>query len=170
MGKLAIVGGDIASDFVSAKSCAVMKKFVTGEAVNDQYKGGATFQFKPYATLIYSCNEIPRFADATYGFEGRIHPIPLSARFSPGDKGYDPRLRQKLCQEECAEHAIVKAVEALRGCLERNMLTHNRISDGMRPDIIKSNDYVRAIIEDKKGEGFDFANRVNTEVYGMFTD
>lgn len=53
MGKLALIGDDISNDYVNGKACAVMKKFVTGDTVNDQYKGGATFQFKPYATLIY---------------------------------------------------------------------------------------------------------------------
>lgn len=94
MGKLALIGDDISNDYVNGKACAVMKKFVTGDTVNDQYKGGATFQFKPYATLIYSCNEIPKFADGTYGFERRIHPIPLLARFTPSNAGFDPNLSE----------------------------------------------------------------------------
>lgn len=168
MGKLAIIGDDIASDSVSAKSCAVMKKFVTGEMVNDQYKGGATFQFAPYATLIYSCNVIPRFADSTHGFERRVHPIPLSARFSPGDEGYDPRLKRKLCTEECAEYAILKAVEALRGCLDRLMLTPNRLSDEMRNDILQENDCVLGFIGDMKRAAYDFVGKVTSDVYRKF--
>ena len=106
MGKLALIGDDISNDYVNGKACAVMKKFVTGDTVNDQYKGGATFQFKPYATLIYSCNEIPKFADGTYGFERRIHPIPLLARFTPSNAGFDPNLSEKLKEEPCMEYAL----------------------------------------------------------------
>lgn len=169
MGKLAIIGDDIASDYVSQKACAVMKKFVTGEMVSDQYKGGATFQFEPYATLIYSCNEIPRFGDATFGFERRVHPIPLTAKFTPYDEGYDPRLKQKLCTEECAEYALVKAVEALRGCLLRYTLTPNRLSDEMRTGILEESDSTLAFIREKKGSGFSFVGGVNTEVYSMYS-
>lgn len=169
MGKLAIIGDDIASDYVSQKACAVMKKFVTGEMVSDQYKGGATFQFEPYATLIYSCNEIPRFGDATFGFERRVHPIPLTAKFTPDDEGYDPRLKQKLCTEECAEYALVKAVEALRGCLRRYTLTPNRLSDEMRTGILEESDSTLAFIREKKGSGFSFVGGVNTEVYSMYS-
>lgn len=168
MGKLAIIGDDIASDSVSAKSCAVMKKFVTGEAVSDQYKGGATFQFEPYATLIYSCNEIPKFADATHGFERRVHPIPLTARFSPGDEGYDPRLKRKLRTEECAEYAIAKAIDALRGCLDRLTLTPNRLSDAMKDDILQENDCVVGFIKDMKRCAYDFVGKVTSDVYRKF--
>lgn len=168
MGKLAIIGDDIASDYVNAKACAIMKKFVTGEMVSDQYKGGATFQFEPYATLIYSCNEIPRFGDATFGFERRVHPIPLTAKFTPGDEGYDPRLKQRLCTEECAEYALVKAVEALRGCLCRLTLTPNRLSDEMRTGILEENDSALAFIREEKSSGFSFVGEVNTEVYAQY--
>lgn len=147
MGKLALIGDDISNDYVNGKACAVMKKFVTGDTVNDQYKGGATFQFKPYATLIYSCNEIPKFADGTYGFERRIHPIPLSARFTPSDKGFDPRLGEKLKNEVCLEYAIAKAVEALRRCRSKLSLTANSLSQKMANDIINDNDSVRAFLD-----------------------
>lgn len=169
MGKLAIIGDDISKDAVNARSCAIMKKFVTGEAVSDQYKGGATFQFTPYATLIYSCNETPKFADATHGFERRVHPIPLTARFSPGDESYDPKLKRKLCTKECAEYAIVKAVEALRGCLDRLTLTPNRLSDEMRDDILQENDCVLGFIKDMKRCAYDFVGKVTSDVYHKFT-
>lgn len=170
MGKLALIGDDIASDFVNGKACAVMKKFVTGEAVNDQYKGGATFQFSPYATLIYSCNEIPRFADGTFGFERRIHPIPLTARFTPNSEGYDPRLKQKLCAEECIEYAIVKAVEALRAARERMGLTPNRLSERMKADILRDNDPASGFITEMTNLGYVFERKTNSEVYGEFED
>ena len=168
MGKLALIGDDIASDFVNGKACAVMKKFVTGEAVNDQYKGGATFQFSPYATLIYSCNEIPRFADSTFGFERRIHPIPLTARFTPDSEGYDPCLKRKLCAEACIEYAIVRAVEALRGARERMGLTPNRLSERMRADILRDNDPAGGFIAEMTKRGYTFLNKTNAEVYGEF--
>lgn len=170
MGKPALIGDDIASDFVNGKACAVMKKFVTGEAVNDQYKGGATFQFNPYATLIYSCNEIPRFADGTFGFERRIHPIPLTARFAPGSDGYDPRLKQKLCAEECIEYAIVKAVDALRAARERMGLTPNSLSERMRADILRDNDPAGGFITEMTKQGYVFLNKSNSMVYGEFED
>lgn len=170
MGKLALIGDDIASDYVGGKACAAMKKFVTGDVVNDQYKGGATFQFRPYATLIYSCNEIPRFADGSFGFERRVHPIPLAARFTPSSEGYDPRLKQKLCEEVCIEYAIVKAVDALRGCLERLELTPNSLSNEMRGQIVQNNDPVRAFIDDEKSAGHSLIGKTNVEVFTNYVN
>lgn len=169
MGKLALIGDDISNDYINSKACAVMKKFVTGDTVNDQYKGGATFQFKPYATLIYSCNEIPRFADGTYGFERRVHPIPLSARFTPSDKGYDPYLNEKLKGESCVEYAVAKAVEALRRCRAGMSLTANPLSQKMAKDIVSDNDSVRAFIDGTDSDYASFAGRTNTAVYSEYS-
>lgn len=168
MGKLALIGDDISNDYVNGKACAVMKKFVTGDTVNDQYKGGATFQFKPYATLIYSCNEIPKFADGTYGFERRIHPIPLSARFTPSDKGFDPRLGEKLKNEVCLEYAIAKAVEALRRCRSKLSLTANSLSQKMANDIINDNDSVRAFLDGTNSSAASIVGKTNTVIFSSY--
>lgn len=168
MGKLALIGDDISNDYVNGKACAIMKKFVTGDTVNDQYKGGATFQFKPYATLIYSCNEIPKFADGTYGFERRIHPIPLSARFTPSDKGFDPRLGEKLKNEVCLEYAIAKAVEALRRCRSKLSLTANSLSQKMANDIINDNDSVRAFLDGTNSSAASIVGKTNTVIFSSY--
>lgn len=168
MGKLALIGDDISNDYVNGKACAVMKKFVTGDTVNDQYKGGATFQFKPYATLIYSCNEIPKFADGTYGFERRIHPIPLLARFTPSDKGFDPRLGEKLKNEVCLEYAIAKAVEALRRCRSKLSLTANSLSQKMANDIINDNDSVRAFLDGTNSSAASIVGKTNTVIFSSY--
>lgn len=168
MGKLALIGDDISNDYVNGKACAVMKKFVTGDTVNDQYKGGATFQFKPYATLIYSCNEIPKFADGTYGFERRIHPIPLLARFTPSDKGFDPRLGEKLKNEVCLEYAIAKAVEALRRCRSKLSLAANSSSQKMANDIINDNDSVRAFLDGTNSSAASIVGKTNTDIFSSY--
>lgn len=169
MGKLALIGDDIAKDRVNDTTCAIMKKFVTGETVSDQYKGGASFQFEPYATLIYSCNEIPRFSDGSFGVERRLHPIPLSARFQPGDEGFDPRLKQKLCHEDCIEYAIIRAIEALCECRSRMELTPNKLCDTTRSDIMKESDCVRAFIEHYQASGkSSFIGATNSDIYSSF--
>lgn len=168
MGKLALIGDDISNDYVNGKACAVMKKFVTGDTVNDQYKGGATFQFKPYATLIYSCNEIPKFADGTYGFERRIHPIPLLARFTPSNAGFDPNLSEKLKEETCMEYALTKAIEALCRCRANMSLTANALSKKMAQEIVNDNDSVRAFFDGTKSDGTSFVGKTNTSVYDSY--
>lgn len=168
MGKLALIGDDISNDYVNGKACAVMKKFVTGDTVNDQYKGGATFQFKPYATLIYSCNEIPKFADGTYGFERRIHPIPLLARFTPSNAGFDPNLSERLKEEACMEYALTKAIEALCRCRANMSLTTNVLSKKMAQEIVNDNDSVRAFFDGTKSDGTSFVGKTNTSVYASY--
>ncbi len=169
MGKLALIGDDIPRDCVNGKACAVMKKFVTGDMVNDQYKGGATFQFKPYATLIYSCNEIPKFEDGSFGFQRRIHPIPLLARFTPSGKEFDPCLGEKLKGDLCMEYALTKAVEALCRCRANMSLTPNLQSQKMAQDIVNDNDSVRAFLDGtNSNSASSFEGKTNTDVYSSY--
>lgn len=159
IGKLALIGDDIPSDCINGTTCAALKKFVTGEHVTDEYKGGETFTFMPYSTLIYACNEIPVFKDSSYGLERRIHPIPLTATFTPSDSNYDAQLGEKLAHRLCVEHAIAKAMNALHECLERKTMTPNELSASLAKDILRSNDCVILFIEEMKQAGF----RLDTE-------
>ena len=111
---------------------------------------------------------MPRFADASFGFERRVHPIPLSARFTPQDEEYDPKLKQKLRTEECVEYAIVQGVLALKACLERLDLTDNRLSKSMAKDMLKTNDPVLLFIEESKQNGYAFVGKTNSEVYDAY--
>lgn len=168
IGKLALVGDDIPSDYVSSNTCAALKKFVTGEYVTDEYKGGDSFTFLPYSTLIYACNEIPTFRDSGFGLERRIHPIPLTAKFTPSDADYDPELGTKLTHQLCIEYAIAKAMVALHECLERLSMTPNELTTGLTKDILKSNDCVVQFIEEMKQDGFKFIDQERNVVYDEF--
>lgn len=125
MGKLANLGDDVSNEFISGSKAAVVKKVVTGDYVQAEYKGGETFKFKPYCTLVFSANEMPRIGDSSYGMMRRLHPVPLNADFSKADEEYDPNIESKLATEAAMERAIFLGVQALQSCLERHGMTQN---------------------------------------------
>lgn len=161
MGKLANIGDDISNEFISGSKASVFKKVVSGDYVQAEYKGGDTFMFKPYCTMVFSCNEMPRIGDGSYGMMRRLHPIPLNANFSKLDEDYDPNIERKLATEEAVERAIVLGVEGLRSCLERHGMTDNEKSRAEAELIRMDNSSVYSWAIDSYGVGGDTWTKVD---------
>lgn len=142
MGKLANLGDDISNEFVSGNKLAVIKKVVTGDYIAAEYKGGDTFTFRPYCTLVFSCNEVPRMGDHSYGMGRRIHPIPFNATFDVSDADFNPNIEQDLSEKEAVEHAIALGIDALRNCIERKSLSRGGESARISKRIKLDNDSV----------------------------
>ncbi|MCQ2400041.1 MAG: DUF5906 domain-containing protein, partial [Clostridia bacterium] len=82
--KLANIGDDI-NNVPIDKKAGLLKKLFAGNAVKAERKGQDPFTFEPYATHIYSANNIPRSFDKSYGFYRRWIFIPFNARFTVND-------------------------------------------------------------------------------------
>lgn len=153
IGKLANLGDDISNETIRGSCIAIIKKIVTGEHISAEYKGGETVSFRPYATLVFSCNDMPELRDSSHGMLRRIHPVPFTAKFNATSPGFDLNMSKKLATEEACEAAIVLGVEALRGCIERKGLTPNRESRKLLYDIKLENDSVLCWAVEERGFG-----------------
>lgn len=95
-GKLANIFADLPSKSVDDNG---MFKALTGEDyITAERKNKDPFSFRPYARLLFSCNEIPRnYGDRSDGFYRRL----IIVRFdkSVPEKRRDPNLREKLAVE-----------------------------------------------------------------------
>jgi putative DNA primase/helicase len=95
-GKLANIFADLPSKSIDDNG---MFKALTGEDyITAERKNKDPFSFRPYARLLFSCNEIPRnYGDRSDGFYRRLiiirfeHAVPENKR--------DPNLREKLAGE-----------------------------------------------------------------------
>lgn len=95
-GKLANIFADLPSKSIDDNG---MFKALTGEDyITGERKNKDPFSFRPYARLLFSCNEIPRnYGDRSDGFYRRL----IIIRFDnsvPKEKR-DPNLREKLAAE-----------------------------------------------------------------------
>lgn len=74
------------------------------------------------AKLIISSNSMPMSTDKSHGFYRRLAIVQFNKKFSPGDPGYDPNIKEKLRQE-------------LPGIANRLLLAYDRLKErGMLPD------------------------------------
>jgi putative DNA primase/helicase len=95
-GKLANIFADLPSKSIDDNG---MFKALTGEDyITAERKNKDPFSFRPYARLLFSCNEIPRnYGDRSDGFYRRLviirfdKPVPANKR--------DPNLRERLAAE-----------------------------------------------------------------------
>lgn len=142
LGKLANIGDDISNEFVSGSKASVVKKIITGDYIQGEYKGGDSFMFKPYCTLVFSCNDFPRIGDSSYGMVRRLHPIKFGAQFSTSDPNYNPYIEDELAEEEVIEAAIVLGIESLRDALKEKTLTKTEASQEQIENIKLANSTV----------------------------
>ena len=142
VGKLANLGDDISNERLAGGVMATVKKAVTGQELYTDVKGGTGYKFRPYATMVFSANQMPSLEDATDGVMRRIFPIRFNARFSPADADYDPDILDKLKTEQAAERLIFRAVEGIRRVLDQKQPTPNEESVQMVREIRLDNSSV----------------------------
>ncbi|MDY4785106.1 phage/plasmid primase, P4 family [Pygmaiobacter massiliensis] len=108
-GKLANIFADLPSKNIDDNG---MFKALTGEDyITAERKNKDPFSFRPYARLLFSCNEIPKnYGDRSDGFYRRLiiirfdHSVPASRR--------DPNLQEKLSVER--DGILMWALEGLK--------------------------------------------------------
>jgi len=95
-GKLANIFADLPSKSIDDNG---MFKAITGEDyITAERKNKDPFSFRPYARLLFSCNDIPRnYGDRSDGFYRRLIIIRFAKAIPVGKR--DPNLREKLASE-----------------------------------------------------------------------
>jgi len=114
-GKLANIFADLPSKSIDDNG---LFKSITGEDyITAEKKNKTPFSFKPYARLLFSCNEIPRnYGDKSSAFYRRLiiirfeRPIPMHKR--------DASLREKLAIE--SDGILMWALEGLKRLIKNN--------------------------------------------------
>lgn len=141
-GKLANLGDNISNERLGGDVLSVTKKLITGEPIHTDVKNGIGFDFTPYCTPVFSCNEFPRLGDSSDSMMRRFFPIPFSARFAPGVPGFDPGLRRKLRTERAASYMLRLAIEGLARVMAQQGMTPNSQSETILAEVREENDSV----------------------------
>jgi putative DNA primase/helicase len=114
-GKLANIFADLPNKSLDDGG---MFKALTGEDfISAERKNRNPFTFRPYARLVFSCNEIPRnYGDRSEGFYRRL----LIIRFAKSvpEERRDPNLREKLASER--DGIFEWALTGLKRLIDRN--------------------------------------------------
>lgn len=158
--KLANLGDDISDCY--KEDISLFKKISSGDVIKAEEKGQKPFNFKPYAKLIFSANSKPRFNDPTGAGIDRFIIIPLNAKFTKNDPGYDPQIRYKLAQKEAVEYFIQLSIKGLQRVLDAKKFTASDKAQAEKDEYEKENNPILAFIEECRND--------NGEIEGIFNE
>lgn len=165
--KLANLGDDI--DNVTMRDEGQLKRIFAGNTVKAERKGEQPYMMTPYATCIFSGNEIPRSRDKSYGFYRRWVVIPFNARFTPDDPDYDPMLLDKLTTPEATSCLLNKAIEGAQRLVRRGKFDVPQIVKQEKEQYIIDNSATLQWIEDEHLDEEYFLTKPRDEIYDKFS-
>lgn len=127
------------------------KKLTSGtDTISAQRKFGQPFQYKNYAKLIFSANEVPESKDTTDAFFKRWVIIDFPFKFVLGlenEEGNlrkaDPNILEKIATKEEMEGLLKNALNVLPGLIARGCFTNNPTTEEIKQRyLLKSNSAV----------------------------
>ncbi|EOU1467737.1 DNA primase [Clostridium perfringens] len=144
LGKLANVFSDLPSKSIDDTG---IFKVVTGEDyLMAEKKNKNPFKFKPFARLVFSCNELPRnYVDRTEGFYRRLIIVPFSRQIEKSK--IDKSLKYKFQREK--EGILNWALEGLKRLYENNFeFSENEMTDDVKKEYKRENNNVISFVEE----------------------
>ena len=144
LGKLANVFSDLPSKSIDDTG---IFKVVTGEDyLMAEKKNKNPFKFRPFARLVFSCNELPKnYVDRTEGFYRRLIIVPFNRQIDKNK--IDKALKYKFQREK--EGILNWALEGLKRLYENNFeFSENELTDGVKKEYKRENNNVISFVEE----------------------
>ena len=166
--KLANIGDDV--DNVTLKDTGTLKKLFSGNATMVERKGERPYTIEPFATHIYSCNNIPRSFDKSDGFYRRWMLIPFNARFSVDDEEYDPMIVDKITAPTALSYLLNVGIRGAQRLIKHGYFTEPQSVKEALEAYKADNSTVLSWIDDKELNDDYFLARPRDELYSEFSD
>ena len=142
-GKLANVYDDLPNSKLSSTGNF---KILTGKGriwADVKFQDG--FEFKNYAKLIFSCNELPKTEDTTYAFFRRWALLKFKNVFEGENE--DPDMEEKITTEQELSGLFNWAITGLKRLLKNGGFTETQTAKALKSEWITRTDPLRAFVE-----------------------
>jgi putative DNA primase/helicase len=166
--KLANIGDDI--DPKEVTDTGTIKKLFTGESMTVQRKYQDPFIMKNYAKMIFSCNQLPRIIDKSYGMYSRLMLIPFTATFTANDEDFDPFIEDKITTDEALSYLLNIGLRGLRRLLHNNRFTEPKVVIDALEKYKTSNSTVLTWIEEEGIETKELLGQPTDKLFSQFKD
>jgi P4 family phage/plasmid primase-like protien len=150
IGKLANICPDLPSEHLSQTS--VFKAVTGGDVLNAEYKYRESFEFVPYARMLFSANAAPRASDASHAFFRRWLVVPFEASFTEEEKLPREVLDARLADPSELSGVLNKAL-ALRARVRDKGFTESESMREAAEEFRQMTDPVRVWIDQNTIEG-----------------
>ena len=169
-GKLANIGDDISNEFVT--DTAIFKKVVTGETIDAEQKGQPKFDFKPFCTLLFSANSIPRMGKGSdsQAIMRRLVIVPFNAKFKSDDPNFRPGIEDDLKGQESMEYLIQLGIQGLKRVLEtKNYTTSEKVLQELE-EYEERNNPLLMFMKECEDEDFNVESEPTSTVYERYKE
>ena len=161
-GKTANIFADLPKKALAQTS--VFKMTVAGDEISGEKKGKDSFEFKPTAKMMFSCNEIPRTPDRTRGFFRRWIILKFLEHFPEGDIKRDENLFEKLSGVNELEGILNFAVDGLKRLIVQKGFTQNMKMHEVQEFWTRSSDSIATFVGDVLVNDYNSTVR-KTDIY-----
>ena len=166
--RLANIGDDI--DNVIIKDTGTLKKLFAGNSIQVERKGERPFTIEPYATHIYSANNIPRSFDKSDGFYRRWLFVPFNAKFSAEDPDYDPLIEDKITTDTALSYLLNLGIKGANRLIKKGKFTEPESVREALEAYKADNSTTLSWIDDKDLAINYFLENSTDKAYSDFTD
>lgn len=166
--KLANISDDI--NDISLKDNGTIKQLISGKAIQVERKGERPFDLIPYATEIFSCNELPSSLDQSEGYYRRFTLIPFNARFTVNDIDYDPLIKEKITTPEALSYLLNKALEGYQRLRKNKRFTEPEIVRKLKESYRVKNSPVLSWIVDYDKPRSYYLEETRPSLFSNFID
>ena len=143
-GKLANICADLPANPI--ENSAPLKMITSGDSISAERKHQQPFKFRPYATLLFSANEIPRSRDRTYAYYRRWSFIPFPNRFEGEQR--DEKLIDKITTPDNLSALLALSIEGLQRLWKKGNFTESESANAIMDEYKSDNDNVLQFVDD----------------------
>ena len=98
-------------------------RLISGEPISIEQKGDDNFELEPYATLLFSVNEVINFREVGLHITDRFIVIPFNVTFTDENGNRDINMGKNLCQPKALKIIATRAIQAFNKVLENGKFT-----------------------------------------------
>nr|DAK78514.1 MAG TPA: dsDNA helicase [Caudoviricetes sp.] len=167
--KLVNCGDDIKASMI--EDSRAMKTITSGNKILCRPLYVNPFEFRPSATLIFTCNEIPFFKDKSGGVARRVVCFPCDAQVEDGKRDMD--MDYKLSTDSAKSTLLNLALNGLKRIYDnRGQLTKvDAVTQATEKYLLES-DNIAMFFEENNVDGMcdDLANNTFTKLYVIYSE
>lgn len=157
-GKLANICADVGSKGITETE--TLKKIITGDPIDCERKFMEGYSFTPYATLIFSANEIPEVSDESDGFARRFELIEWTKSFYGDERDNTVKTIRKDPKE--LSGIFNKITKVARELLQSQCLKYESTVEDAKIKWLKKSDSVQRFADEMLDVGTElFVPKVN---------
>jgi len=151
-GKLANICSEIGQKGI--EKTELIKNIISGDMLEGEKKGLDAYSFIPYATLIFSANEIPEVADGSDGFARKFELIPWEKQFYGSYRDYSVKTIKNTPSE--LSGIFNKLIPIARELLQTQKLKYESTVQDVKLAWLHHSDSVQRFVDgnvEKKSDG-----------------